>query len=257
MIVSLDLKSMNKYLCKSLTIVLILLLICIHAVIASAKPECVILLHGLARTENFLLKLQQNLEKNGFHVVNTGYPSREKNIQALSIETISQAIIECDKVNASKIHFVTHSMGGILVRYYLDVNKLRNLGRVVMLSPPNQGSETVDKLKDFELFKLINGPAGQQLGTDKDSLPNKLGPPYYEVGIITGDKTINPILSLLIPGKDDGKVSVERAKLRGMKDFLVVHKAHPFIMDDDKIIYQVLYFLENGIFKKNLKQKNN
>jgi hypothetical protein len=253
MIVSLDLKSMNKYLCKSFTIALIFFLICIHTGVASEKPECVILLHGLARTENSLLKLEQNLKKHGFHVVNIGYPSREKNIQALSIETISQAIIECDKVNASKIHFVTHSMGAILVRYYLDVNKMRNLGRVVMLSPPNQGSEAVDKLKDFELFKLINGPAGRQLGTDKDSLPNKLGPPYYEVGIITGDKTINPILSLLIPGEDDGKVSVERAKLSGMKDFLVVHKAHPFIMNDKNIIDQAIYFIKNGIFKKNLK----
>lgn len=240
-----------------LPITLILFLICVHLGIASEKPECVILLHGLARTDNSLLKLEQNLKKHGFHTVNIGYPSREKNIQTLSIETINRAIIECEKVNAAKIHFVAHSMGAILVRYYLEVNKLRNLGRVVMLSPPNQGSEAVDKLKDFELFKWINGPAGQQLGTDKDSLPNMLGPPYYEVGIITGDKTINPILSLLIPGEDDGKVSVERAKLRGMKDFLVVHKAHPFIMNDKNIIYQVRYFIENGIFEKNLNETNN
>jgi triacylglycerol lipase len=247
---------MNKYLCKSLSIVLILLLICIHTGIAGEEPECVILLHGLARTENSMLKLERHLEKHGFHIVNIGYPSRKKNIQTLSIETISQAIIECTKGNATKIHFVTHSMGGILVRYYLEVNKLHNLGRVVMLSPPNQGSEAVDKLKDLELFKWINGPAGQQLGTDKESLPNRIGPPDYEVGIITGDKTINPILSLLIPGEDDGKVSVERAKLLGMKDFLVVHKAHPFIMTDENIINQVIYFIEHGMFEKNLNRTN-
>jgi len=241
---------MNNYISKSLSIALILLLICIHTGIASEKPECVILLHGLARTENSLLKLERHLKKHGFHVVNIGYPSREKNIQMLSIEAISQAIIECSKGTPTKIHFVTHSMGGILVRHYLEVNKLHNLGRVVMLSPPNQGSEAVDKLKDFSLYKWINGPAGQQLGTDKESLPNKIGPPNYEVGIITGDKTINPILSLLIPGKDDGKVSVERAILMGMKDFLVVHKAHPFIMNDKNVINQVLYFIENGVFEK-------
>lgn len=247
---------MDKYLFILSSIALIPLLTCIHNGIAGEEPECVILLHGLGRTENSLSKLDRNLEKHGFHVVNIGYSSRKKNIQTLSIETITQAIFECTKVNATKIHFVTHSMGGILVRYYLDVYKLHNLGRVVMLSPPNQGSEAVDKLKDFELFKWINGPAGLQLGTDEESLPNKIGPPNYEVGIITGDKTINPILSLLIPGEDDGKVSVERAKLLGMKDFLVVHKAHPFIMNDEYVINQVIYFIENGVFKKDLNRTN-
>jgi len=224
-----------------------------HAGMASEGTECVILLHGLNRTESSLLKLELNLINHGFNVENIGYSSRKKNIQTLSGETISHAINKCEKANATKIHFVTHSMGGIIVRYYLEKNKINNLGRVVMLSPPNQGSEAVDKLKDLFLFKWINGPAGRQLGTDRESLPNKIGPPDYDVGIITGDKTINPILSILIPGEDDGKVSVERAKLMGMKDFLVVHKAHPFIMNDEDIIKQVIYFIKNGIFEKNLK----
>ena len=88
------------------------------------------------------------------------------------------------------------------------------------------------------------------MGTDKESLPNRIGPATYEVGIIAGDKTVNPILSMIIPGEDDGKVSVERARLSGMKDFLVVHKAHPFIMNDEDIIKQVIYFIENGRFEK-------
>ena len=243
---------MKKSLCKSFGITLILLLAGIHTAAAGEKPECIILLHGLARTEKSMLTLERHLEKHGFHVVNIGYPSRKDNIQTLSVKTIGRAINECERVKPVKIHFVTHSMGGILVRYYLDVNRIHNLGRVVMLSPPNQGSEAVDKLKDYSLFKWLNGPAGQQLGTDKESLPNRIGPPYYEVGVITGDRTINPILSLLIPGKDDGKVSVERAKLMGMKDFLIVHKTHPFIMNDDDIIKQVIYFIENGRFEKDL-----
>lgn len=244
---------MNKLIYKTLGITLFLLLICNHTVIAGEETECVILLHGLVRTERSMLKLEHHLKNHGFHVVNIGYPSREKNIQTLSVETINKAIKECDKVNPVKIHFVTHSMGGILVRYYLWENKINNLGRIVMLSPPNQGSEAVDKFKDLSLFKWLNGPAGRQLSTDKESLPNKLGPVDYEVGVITGDKTINPILSMLIPGKDDGKVSVEKAKLTGMKDFLVVHKAHPFIMKDEDIMNQVIYFIENGVFEKNRK----
>jgi hypothetical protein len=119
-----------------------------------------------------------------------------------------------------------------------------------MLSPPNRGSEAVDKFKGTKIFQWLNGPAGQQLGTDDTSLPKKLAPPRYEVGIITGDWSINPILSLLIPGKDDGKVSVESAKLEGMKDFLVVPEAHTFIMNDDEVLRQAAFFLKHGLFDR-------
>ncbi|HRX15742.1 MAG TPA: alpha/beta hydrolase [Spirochaetota bacterium] len=217
--------------------------------------HCVILLHGLARTESSMTKMEQSLITEGYHVINKGYPSRSKEIQPLSEETISIAISECAKFEPQKIHFVTHSMGGILVRYYLDKNRIENLGRVVMLSPPNRGSETVDKLKDFFVFKWLNGPAGQQLGTGSKSIPNQVGAPYYEVGIITGDRSINPILSLLIPGDDDGKVSIERAKLSGMKDFIVVHNTHTFIMSDNDVIEQVIHFIQNGHFDKSANSK--
>ncbi|MBU1052206.1 MAG: alpha/beta hydrolase [Proteobacteria bacterium] len=216
---------------------------------ANTNAEFVILLHGLARTKRSLLKLEHYLENKGFRVVNIGYPSRRKTIQELSVDTIPKAIEKCLSLGAGKIHFVTHSMGGILVRYYLENNKVSNLGRVVMLSPPNSGSEIVDKFGKSTVFKLINGPAGKQLGTKPGSIPKAVGPPDYEVGIITGDKTITPISSFLIPGKSDGKVSVESAKLLGMKDFLVVHKTHSFIMNDKKVLEQVTAFLKNGMFK--------
>ncbi len=239
---------MTKFLYKIIGIFLFVLFISGQLVMANEETECVILLHGLARTESSLSKLEHHLKNQGYHVINLGYPSRKEKIQKLSEETINRSINECKKVNPARIHFVTHSMGGILVRYYLDVNRIDNLGRVVMLSPPNHGSEAVDKLKELFLFKWINGPAGEQLGTDKKSVPNMLGPPYYDAGIITGDRTINPILSMLIPGKDDGKVSVKSAKLTGMKDFLVVHRAHPFIMNDKDVMNQVICFLKNGAF---------
>ena len=241
---------MKNSLHKFVIVSLLLLLTLCNAEAASKGPECVVLLHGLARTEKSLLRLERHLESSGFCVVNLGYPSRQKTIQELSVEAISTAYLQCLTLNASKIHFVTHSMGGILVRYYLEHNEVPKLGRVVMLSPPNSGSEVVDKLKDKRIFKWLNGPAGEQLGTEAGSLPKTLGAPVYEVGIITGDKSINPILSLLIPGKDDGKVSVESAKLRGMKDFLVVHKPHPFIMNDDNVLQQVTAFIKNGAFNR-------
>jgi len=241
---------MNNSFSKIVSVLLLFLLTlcCVEA--ASEAPECVVLLHGLARTEKSLLKLERHLEKKGFCVVNVGYPSREKTIQELSVDVIPTAIKQCPTNNESKIHFVTHSMGGILVRYYLEHNEVPKLGRVVMLSPPNSGSEVVDKLRGTRIFKWINGPAAEQLGTGLDSLPKTLDAPNYEVGIITGDKTINPILSLLIPGKDDGKVSVESAKLQGMKDFLIVHKTHPFIMNDEEVLEQVTAFIKNGVFNR-------
>ncbi len=229
--------------------VLFLLTFC-HTEVPGNPPECVVLLHGLARTEISLQKLARHLQDQGYCVVNPGYPSREKTIQELSLEAIPPAIGQCSAHGAVRIHFVTHSMGGILVRYYLEHHEVPNLGRVVMLSPPNSGSEIVDKLKDTLIFEWINGPAGRQLGTGPDSLPNNLDLPDYEVGIITGDRTMNPIFSLLIPGSDDGKVSVENAKLERMKGFLVVHKTHTFIMNDDEVLAQVTAFLRNGAFNQ-------
>ncbi|MBW2518822.1 MAG: alpha/beta hydrolase, partial [Deltaproteobacteria bacterium] len=175
-----------------------------------ACSECVILLHGLARTDKSMSKLEQKLQAENFFTVNVDYPSRDYPIEYLAEMYIPPALKECP--SGVKISFVTHSLGGILVRQYLDNHKIENLNRVVMLGPPNQGSEVVDKLGNMPGFELINGQAGLQLGTGVASVPSKLGQPDFEVGIIAGTNSINLILSLLIPGDDDGKVSVERTK---------------------------------------------
>ena len=210
--------------------------------------ECVILLHGLNRSSRSFSKMQSKLIEDGYHVVNVNYPSRKHTIEILANSYIPTAIEKCQAIDAQSIHFVTHSMGGILARYFLANNTVDQLGHVVMLSPPNQGSEVVDKLKDIPGFVEINGPAGQQLGTSIESLPNMLGPVEFPVGIITGNKSINLILSLLIPGDDDGKVSIKRAKIEGMTDFLVVSHTHPMIMLSDKVIRQTTYFIRHGRF---------
>lgn len=218
----------------------------------SSNHECVILLHGLARTKSSMEDLEESLTNDGYKVVNIDYPSREYRIEDLAEKYIPEGIQACESNSQGKIHFVTHSMGGILVRYYLSKFNIPNLGRVVMLSPPNKGSEVVDTLKDTPGFYALNGPAGMQLGTDENSLPNQLGPVQFELGVITGNASVNLILSQMIPGEDDGKVSVKRAKVEGMTDFYVVDHSHPLIMTFEDVIDQVKYFLKEGKFNKTL-----
>lgn len=226
--------------------VLLLALLAVAPRIGMAGP--VVLLHGLARTSDSMSKMNRALAAAGYHVCNVSYPSRQHSIEVLTKDFVLPAVRACLTNPADEVHFVTHSLGGIVVRQLAGSAPDLNIGRVVMLSPPNHGSEVVDKLGELALFKFINGPAGLELGTAHDSVPQTLGAPPFQVGIITGDRTINLLLSLLIPGPDDGKVSIESAKLEGMAGFCVVPASHPFIMKDRLAIEQTLAFLAQGTF---------
>jgi len=212
--------------------------------------EDVILLHGLCRTSRSMSVMARALTQASYNVHNVDYASRSKSIELLGEDVVGLAVADCERDGAVKINFVTHSLGGILVRSYLANHSVPTLGRVVMLGSPNQGSEVVDKLGGWWLFKKINGPAGNELGTGKDSMPNRLGAANFCVGIIAGNRTINWINSLMIPGSDDGKVSVARTKLAGMTDHIVIPSAHPFLMRNATAIRQTIYFLRNGKFDR-------
>lgn len=215
---------------------------------SGVRADCAILLHGLARTASAMEKLEVALVERGFRVANVDYPSREMSIEALAPLAIESGLQECNTTANESVHFVTHSMGGILVRYYLESHSLDPLGHVVMIAPPNQGSEVVDALAKVPGFALLNGPAGLQLGTDENSIPLQLGPVDYSVGIIAGTTTFNPLLSQFLPNPDDGKVSVASTKVQGMADFRTVAASHPFIMKDDRVIEHVIAFLKRGSF---------
>lgn len=210
--------------------------------------ESVVLLHGLSRSDRSMKKMASALEAEGYDVINVDYPSRKAPIETLATAVIAPVLAGAKANRATRIHFVTHSLGGILVRQYLKEHTLVRLGRVVMLGPPNQGSDLVDKLGSNWLFPAINGPAGRQLGTKRDSVPKQLGAVNFELGVIAGDRSVNWINSLLITGPDDGKVSVERTKVAGMKACLVIHATHPYLMKNSQAIRETIHFLREGRF---------
>ena len=191
-------------------------------------------------------KMAERLTAQGYKVLNIDYPSRSYSIEQLAEKTISDALLQCEGMPVS---FVTHSMGGILVRQFLSNHTVKNLNKVVMLGPPNKGTEIVDKLSNIPGFHLVNGDAGMQLGTGALSVPNQLGKANFDVGIIAGTQSINLILSSLIPDTDDGKVSVESTKVEGMNDHIEMPTTHVFMMRNDAVIEQVLHYLKQGKFE--------
>lgn len=215
----------------------------------SNDQETVVLLHGLTRSSRSMRSMADALRCEGYTVITCDYPSRSADIATLTTNLFAK--LSPQLKSARKVHFVTHSLGGVLLRTYLQDHALPNLGRVVMLGPPNGGSEVVDKLGSLKLYQWINGPTGNQLGTDTNSVPLRLRRADFELGVIAGDRSVNPILSCLIPGKDDGKVSVVRAKTDGMRDFICLHVTHTFMMSNRRAITQTKHFLNTGTFKQN------
>jgi len=250
---------LTNFICGLLYIIVIMLPSCYNKTpysiqepsIKNTLGECVVILHGMGRTYKSMANTQEAITKAGYHTVNLDYPSTKKNIESIAREDFPGALEQCQQFDPAEIHFVAHSLGGIVVRKAIKEDRPAKLGRVVMFSPPNRGSSVVDSIGDWWLYVWLNGPAGQQLSTAADSVPNQLGPVDYPVGIITGDRHAfyDAWLSKIIPGMDDGKVSIERTKLDGMSDFLVVHESHSFIMNSEYVQAETVHFLRHGKFK--------
>lgn len=212
-----------------------------------AGGGCVVLVHGLGRTHRSMWALAWALGRSGYTVINWRYPSTKAPIAVLASRLDRELTARLQGVEG-QVHFVTHSMGGIVVRRYLADVALANVGRVVMLAPPNQGSEVVDRLRDWWLFRRATGPAGEELRTGAGGPSDLPGIPV-ELGIIAGRRPVNPIFSRWIGGANDGKVGVARTALEGMTDFLVVNRGHTWLAWQPVVIQQVQAFLEEGKFR--------
>jgi pimeloyl-ACP methyl ester carboxylesterase len=216
--------------------------------LTAASADYVILLHGLGRTPLSMKRIEWTLQKQNYRVINVSYPSTRVCIQDAANNWLGNVLENQTTDPTVKIHFVAHSLGGIILRQYLSNHEIPNLGRVVMLAPPNHGSELADRLRNNCLYRLATGPAGQQLGTSESCIPRQLGPVNFELGVIAGDRSLNPLFSSWIPGADDGKVSVFSAKIPGA-DFLRVRHSHTWMAWSPQVNSAVAQFLRAGHFR--------
>lgn len=210
------------------------------------KTETVVLLHGIARTKRSMNALQNALLNDGYQVLNIDYPSRKKRICELA-STILDEINRSTKISENIIHFVVYSMGSLILRELLAKSPIINIGNIVMLAPPNHGSEVADFLRDNYLYKHFYGPAGQELTTEharKTPFPKI----QHAFGVIAGNVCLDPLSYFILPKGNDGKVTIESTKLEGMLDHIVLPSSHTFIMSNPAVIKQVKHFLKHRAF---------
>jgi triacylglycerol lipase len=206
------------------------------------EPAHVVLLHGLGRSPLTFRYAERRLRKAGFTTSNLGYPSRRASIEALADDVAARL-----PADARPLHFLTHSLGGIVLRCLVQRRRPPHLGRVVMLGPPNAGSQLATRLQPRWYFRWLLGPAGQQIGADAASIPNSLGPVDFPLGVIAGSRSLDPF-ALLVTGASDGKVTLEETRVVGMTDWWSLPRGHGVLMFDARVIDQAAHFFRHGRF---------
>lgn len=217
-------------------------------VASSVAGDYAVLLHGIGRSPAAMKKMEADLRRRGYEVLNLAYDSRKYSIETLS-EKIHTDVETFAADKTRKLHFVGHSMGALIIRVYVQKYKPANMGRVVALGSPNTGSEVADFLSQSSLYENFYGPAGLEL-TTVHRAAHPLDRPFYEIGTIAGDRTIDPLSSVVIPGDDDGKVSIASTRIAGEKDHIVLHANHATMPSNAAVIIETAHFLQYGFFKR-------
>ena len=187
--------------------------------------------------------LARSLGNEGFSTFNLPYPSARMPIPALVRHVRGQlALLDSEQ----PLHFVTHSLGGIILRALLAEDTPWRTGRIVMLAPPNGGSEIVDWTARHPVIRQFLGPAGRSLGSE--GLPSQLPdmPDDTELAVIMGNRCSLPVFSKLLETENDGIVSASKGKIAGMKEFAVVDADHTFIQMHPEAVRLATGFLQTG-----------
>lgn len=215
----------------------------------SKSEEVVVMLHGLWRSVRAMQPLANHLNKSGYTTINMPYPSFRYDLEDLAHNILHRIRLWLDK--GKKIHFVTHSLGGVVLRKVIEMlepQDLSKVGRVVMLAPPHQGSEIIDWLGEspLKLFKGVLGPASNFLSTKYMSAEKAEFCSDIDALIIMGDKSSLPFFRTLLEDSNDGIVSVEKGRLLGTNYFKIIEADHTFISSNSKVMDTVSRFIRIG-----------
>lgn len=222
---------------------------CTHIPIQEGGEDAVIVIHGFARRARSMNKIAKKIHQSGYEVRNVDYDSIHQSIDEIKEEVFTKFDQYIADSQSREIHFIGHSLGGLLVRAYLDQTTVKNLGSVVLMGAPNKGSQLVNQYEDKWYFSWL-GPAVFELKVGGSQFLKELKAPYYKVGVIAGSKPYSKFSAGMLEGDHDGLVTVESTKLKGMHDFIVIDVNHSRMKRDPRVIEQVIYFLKHGQFKK-------
>ena len=224
--------------------------------IAPMKGKVIVALHGLIRTRASMRNLSDYLKQSGdYTVITASYASTRGTLDS-HVDCLEKVIAHLGP-DVTEINFVAHSLGNLVIRRWLDRTYRGEGGlrpdprvhRIVMMAPPNHGSQLSRIFKNNVVFKWVWGKSGVQLGTSWDLLEKGLATPRCEFGILAGGgETPGQGRNRFLQGDNDFIVTVEETKLRGAADFAVLPVSHRLIMEDKTAQEYALRFFQQGYF---------
>jgi hypothetical protein len=213
------------------------------------SSDLLVLVHGLKRTRASMWPAAIAARRRGYSVLNWGYPSATASIAAHAA-SLRRTLDAIPPSGERRIHFLTHSLGGIVVRALIAGGAPGTVGRVVMLGPPNAGNEIAQHLRHARAFRRVMGPAGLELGTGAESVPRRLPDAAFDLGVIAGHRLRPALFGRWIGSPNDGLVSVSATRLVGMRDHIIVRGGHALLPCNPRALHHAFVFLATGHFDR-------